>query len=58
MSIGLISFLGLGMAPFIQGLIGSVRTANQTKPAQTQTVNTVPREELEAQARGYELVLQ
>ncbi len=58
MSIGLISFLGLGMAPFIQGLIGLEQTANQTKPAQTQTVNTVPREQLEAQARGYELVLQ
>lgn len=46
------------MAPLIQGLVGSEPAANQAKPAPTQTVNTLPREELEAQARGYELVLQ
>lgn len=58
MGVGLIAFIGIGLFPLIQGVVNSDAGTNQTTPAQTQPVNTSAREELEAQARGYELVLQ
>lgn len=50
--------MGIGLFPLIQGVVNSNPGTNQTTPAQTQSVNISEREELEAQARGYELVLQ
>lgn len=58
MGVGLIAFIGIGIFPLLQGVLDPNPNANQTSQAQTQTVNGSQREELEAQARGYELVLQ
>jgi len=60
MAIGLIAFLGIGIAPLVNGVLQANNPTTQT--ASTASPSSDPQNtaqaDLEAQARGYELVLQ
>jgi tetratricopeptide (TPR) repeat protein len=57
--VGLIAFIGVGIFPFIQGIVNSNPPGTDpTTPVPTQTVNAADRAELEQQAESYELFLQ
>ena len=55
--LSVIAFVGFSMGPLIGSLLGGNRSNSQTTPTPTQTAQA-KQADLEAQARGYELVLQ
>lgn len=55
--LSLIAFVGFSMGPIIGSILGANRSNNQTTPTPAQTAQA-KQADLEAQARGYELVLQ
>jgi len=58
MALGLIAFLGLGAAPIIKGVVEATADNAQSTPNATQTAQKSEKEQLEATAKGYEMVLQ
>lgn len=58
MVLGLIAFVGIGVAPIVNGVLETTQTKTETTTAPTQTTTNPQQADLEAQARGYELVLQ
>lgn len=57
--IGLLAFLGIGLSPLVSGVVESIQGTNETEAVSTPTTPTNPQQaDLEAQARGYELVVQ
>lgn len=58
MVLSVLAFAGFSLAPLVGGIINSTQqTATQPTPTPTQTINAKV-SDLQAQARGYELVLQ
>lgn len=55
--LSVIAFVGFSMGPLIGSLLGGNRSTNSATPTPTQTAQA-KQADLEAQARGYELVLQ
>ncbi len=60
--LGLVAFVGIGLAPIItpivNGVMGSAQTTGSNTPATPTTTPNSQQGDLEAQARGYELVVQ
>jgi tetratricopeptide (TPR) repeat protein len=55
--IGMVGLLGFSVSPMVSAVL-EARQANPQTPANTQPTQQSAREELQAQAKGYELVLQ
>lgn len=59
MAVGLVAFLGIGLYPVVNGVLETTQANSQTPAAETTQQTTNPQQgDLEARARGYELVLE
>ena len=56
--LAVIAFVGFSMGPLISGIVENNQSKRQPAPAPTQSAQTAKQSDLQAQARGYELVLQ
>ncbi len=56
--LGLVAFVGIGLAPIVNGVIEATQTNSSTNVATPTTTPNSQQGDLEAQARGYELVVQ
>ncbi|WP_035493676.1 tetratricopeptide repeat protein [Baaleninema simplex] len=58
LSVGLLAFLGFSLFPLLSGVLEARQTSQTPTPSPTSAANAVSEDDLSAQARGYELVLQ
>lgn len=56
--LAVIAFVGFSMGPLIGGIVQNNQSKQQPTPSPTQAAQTGKQSDLQAQARGYELVLQ
>jgi hypothetical protein len=56
--LAMIAFVGFSMGPLISGIVQNNQSKGQPTPTPTQSAQTGKQSDLQAQARGYELVLQ
>ncbi len=56
--LAVIAFVGFSMGPLISGIVENNQSKRQPAPTPTQSAQTIQQSDLQAQARGYELVLQ
>ena len=56
--LAVIAFVGFSMGPLISGIVENNQSKRQPTPTPTQSTPTGKQSDLQAQARGYELVLQ
>ncbi|VXD14219.1 conserved exported hypothetical protein [Planktothrix serta PCC 8927] len=56
--LAVIAFVGFSMGPLISGIVENNQSKRQPAPTPTQSAQTSQQSDLQAQARGYELVLQ
>lgn len=56
--LAVIAFVGFSMGPLISGIVQNNQSKQQPTPTPTQSAQTGKQSDLQAQARGYELVLQ
>ncbi|MGC9504246.1 tetratricopeptide repeat protein [Baaleninema sp.] len=58
LSIGLVAFLGFSLFPLLTGVLEARQPSQTPSPSPTSAANASSEDDLSAQARGYELVLQ
>jgi len=58
MVLSLIAFVGFSIAPIVDSIVKANQASSSPSPTPTQTATTAKQSDLQAQARGYELVLQ
>ncbi|WRH66118.1 MAG: hypothetical protein RSE13_21040 [Planktothrix sp. GU0601_MAG3] len=56
--LAVIAFVGFSMGPLIGGIVQNNQSKQEPTPSPTQSAQTGKQSDLQAQARGYELVLQ